>query len=174
MPAPLAIPLGAVFGRLIVESEATSLGRYRAFNVRCVCGIRAVVRLENLRSGRTRSCGCLHREELAARATTHGHTKGGKATPEFIAWCDMRRRCEDPTREGYENYGGRGIVVCERWRDFEAFIADVGLRPDPTLSLDRIDNDGNYQPGNVRWTDRSTQNSNQRHGIRKRKANDRG
>lgn len=75
----------------------------------------------------------------------------------------MKQRCLNPNHAAYENYGGRGITVCQQWvESFETFLADVGCKPDPDLTLDRIDNDGNYEPGNIRWATRSQQNSNQR------------
>jgi hypothetical protein len=80
----------------------------------------------------------------------------------YNRWQNMLRRCEDPKNIGYPRYGGRGIKVCERWHDFESFLADVGYPPAPDLSIDRIDNDGNYEPGNVRWATKSEQRRNQR------------
>lgn len=81
---------------------------------------------------------------------THGHAKGGKS-PEYRAWHAMRQRCYHPSQPHYSRYGGRGIVVCERWQVFANFLADMGLRPSPRHSLDRINNSGNYEPGNCRW-----------------------
>src|SRR5215204_588492 len=81
----------------------------------------------------------------------HGHTKWrGPVTPEYRAWVNMRQRCLNPRSPQYDRYGGRGITVCERWNSFVPFLADVGFRPSPVHSLDRIDNDGNYEPGNIR------------------------
>lgn len=87
---------------------------------------------------------------------------GQSRTPEFRAWWDMRQRCLNPNVASYANYGGRGIRVCDRWNDFSAFRADMGCRPSPAHSLDRIDNDGNYEPGNCRWATRSEQQRNKR------------
>jgi hypothetical protein len=89
-------------------------------------------------------------------------------TPEYYAWAASIRRCHNPRNPYYRNYGGRGIQVCDRWRkSFANFLSDVGVRPSPELTLDRVNNDGNYEPGNVRWATRSEQNSNQRRQSRK-------
>jgi hypothetical protein len=85
---------------------------------------------------------------------------GMSGTPEFVAWTSMRQRCGNPRCRRYANYGGRGISICERWRAFENFLADMGRRPSPDHSLDRIDNDGNYELGNCRWATRSQQQRN--------------
>jgi NUMOD3 motif len=92
----------------------------------------------------------------------HGHTSRGWRSPTYSSWVAMRRRCENPRGAGYENYGGRGIRVCDRWiNSFEAFLEDLGERPDG-MTLDRIDNDGDYRPGNVRWAAKDVQNLNRR------------
>lgn len=89
---------------------------------------------------------------------SHGMTK----TPEYRAWASMRQRCANPKSARYDNYGGRGISVCDRWQSFEAFFADMGPRPTSEHSIDRIDNDGNYEPGNCHWATRSEQQQNKR------------
>lgn len=85
------------------------------------------------------------------RAATHGHTMRGGVTPTYSSWLAMRARCNNPRHTYYANYGGRGITICDAWGDFEAFLRDVGERPSLAHSLDRINNDGHYEPGNVRW-----------------------
>lgn len=88
-----------------------------------------------------------------------------KRTPEYLAWRNMRTRCFNPRIQQWADYGGRGITVCERWLTFENFYADMGLRPSPRHSLDRLDNDGNYEPGNVRWATREEQQQNRSDNV---------
>lgn len=92
---------------------------------------------------------------------THGHTAGPKASDTYVTWAAMKQRCLYPGSNARADYADRGITICERWMAFENFLADMGEKPDG-LMLDRIDNDGNYEPGNCRWTTRSVQNRNQR------------
>jgi len=123
---------------------------------RCSCGVARLVKSGSLRSGRSKSCGCLSRELVAVRTTNrntkHGLARAGKHHPLFGLWKRMRQRCLDENCDDYPDYGGRGVTVCERWHaDFAAFLEDVGPRPSRGHSLDRIDNDRGYEPGNVRW-----------------------
>lgn len=144
---------GQKFGRWLVESRADVNAKGEIYwNCTCECGTRQMVRANTLTSGRSTSCGCLHREAV----TSHGYT----GTPTFKSWESMRQRCNNPKSPDYPRYGGRGIRVCERWQnDFAAFLADMGERPDG-LTLDRKDVDGDYEPSNCHWATRSRQQRN--------------
>lgn len=162
-PKPKGSEPGTRYGRLVIQSF---LGRDNSgdpcVGSMCDCGKLHVGRLPHLRSGKIASCGCLHSEMSAARRFKHGHTKG-KRSPEYNAWEHMIERCYDPKWREYFNYGGRGITVCERWKNsFVNFLADMGLRPSANHSIDRIENAGNYEIGNCRWATRLEQNNNKR------------
>lgn len=157
---------GQRFGRLrVIEFSHTKGGR-SYWRVRCDCGTEKTIMAVDLRSKHTLSCGCLARELSSRRVTTHGQSgnprTGLKKSSEYISWQSMIQRCYDQKVPYYKNYGGRGIAVCDRWRSsFEAFLADMGPRP-AGKTLDRIDNDGNYEPGNCRWATAKEQRLNQR------------
>jgi hypothetical protein len=152
--AALKQELGNRYGRLQVAGPDPA-GRPAYWLCACDCGSDVVVFGGALRSGNTKSCGC--------GRGTHRHTVGRRYHPLYWTWSNMRKRCYSPSRDEYASYGGRGISICDRWRDsFADFLADVGERPSPQHSLDRIDNDGNYEPGNVRWATKSEQLANRR------------
>lgn len=158
-------PIDEVYGRLTVVREVERLNpRKRQFLCLCECGNEVSLNLNKLRSGHTRSCGCLHIETLRANRHIGGTPRHGlNKTPEHRAWVHMRQRCNNPKKKDYPHYGGRGITVCEAWQSsFEAFLAHVGKKPSPKHSLDRIDVNGNYEPGNVRWATQQQQVENTR------------
>ena len=155
---------GKRFSRLLVLARGPNKGEAAAWRVRCDCGATSLVVGSNLRRGHTQSCGCLKAER--SRAANGIHFESGMRTPEYEAWRNMRSRCYDSTAKGYHNYGGRGIIVCERWRkSYLSFLSDVGRRPSPSHSIDRINNDGNYEPKNCRWATRRQQGLNQRRHL---------
>lgn len=156
---------GRKFGRLTVIKRASPTGeRNTKWHCICECGNSTISWAMGLRCGGTKSCGCLSAEKASARIhklisarTTHNMTHSGT----YKSWQMMKARCSCPNYTQFKDYGGRGITVCDRWLKFENFLEDMGERP-AGRTLDRINNDGNYEPSNCRWATRAEQNGNKR------------
>lgn len=153
--------VGKRFGRLtaIEPISVVKSGRRRTFwRCQCDCGAEVSAVRDSILRGDVQSCGCLQKKGAKERRTTHGLS----SSPEYKSWSGMRDRCNNPRNRAYRNYGARGITVCERWESFDAFLADMGKRPSPRHSVDRIENDRGYEPGNCRWATKKTQGRNRR------------
>lgn len=152
---------GQRFGKLVVLNRAPNRGRRTIWNCQCDCGKRAQVGAEKMKAG-TVSCGCYITEVIRR----HGHTYSENKKPSrtYKAWVNMRSRVDGVTDYYVRHYTSRGIAVCAQWHNFDAFLVDMGECP-PGLSLDRKDNDGNYEPGNCRWATRKQQAANTRRTL---------
>ena len=160
----MRVAVGDVFERLTVHEFIGRDDRSRMW-WRCVCSCGQDVRVldQSLKSGNTKSCGCYNREVKATQLREQATTHGLSGTPEHHAWKGMKRRCSSSKCKDWVNYGSRGITVCKEWLEsFPAFLAHIGNRPGPNFTVERINNAGNYEPGNVKWATRKEQMSNTR------------
>jgi hypothetical protein len=160
------LQVGDRFNRLTIVERvprpANSKRQAVYWECRCDCGNTVALYSHLLTSGHTKSCGCLYREGSRARALKHGR----RHSPEYNSWANMLSRCTNVNNPVFAHYGGRGIAVCDEWRtSFEEFFADMGPKPTPAHSLERIDVDRNYEPTNCRWATRKEQNENKRNSL---------
>lgn len=149
---------GQRFGRLVVIGRVVG----DRWGVECDCGAQKIVQRANLTSGHTRSCGCLMRETSATVNASHGARRRGIDKGGYHSWTGMVQRCTNPKSPQWQYYGGRGITVCDHWRDYAAFLADMGPRPSKDHTIERMDGDGQYEPSNCEWATRTTQGRNRR------------
>lgn len=168
MPKKIILVAGQKFGRLeFIKDAGYSTKKKPLIEVKCECDGKVIICDKgNVTSGHIVSCGCRKLEILKKQQKKkHGHSlsENGKATKEYDAWRAMKKRCLDPKNDSYERYGARGITICEQWlTSFITFLADVGEAPTKEHSIDRINNEGNYEPGNVKWSTAEEQANNRR------------
>jgi hypothetical protein len=157
--------IGFKFGRLQVIGYLEQDKYHNAVWV-CLCECKTIINVSgnSLRGNRTKSCGCIKKELLETRNTIHGQARRNNKSGAYVSWLGMMRRCNNSKSSRYKDYGGRGIKICPRWHSFENFYQDMGDRPEG-LSLDRINNDGDYEPNNCKWSTPREQRINSRRRI---------
>lgn len=158
--------IGKKFNRLTILFFVVKRVNIPHYQCKCDCGKETLVSIYEIINNKTKSCGCLLEENQKRGNLIHGEAKRGNWKKEFRVWVNIRQRCYNTNCKAYKNYGGRGIIVCERWMiSFQDFLQDIGRAPSPDHSLERIDNDGNYEPGNCKWVTRKEQNNNTRRNF---------
>lgn len=152
---------GIKFGKLTVLRQGPHSGKFLKWYCICECGNESLVFASALRTGITKSCGCLRGEKHGeSNFYKRGHRKESK---EYKSWCHIKQRCFNPNSKSFKHYGARGITMCDEWKNsYSAFLDSVGRCPSDKVSIDRIDNLGNYAPGNCKWSNYSEQNKNRR------------
>jgi len=149
---------GQKFGRWTVIKRGKRIGNKLTWECKCECGNKRNVLAGTLAFGGSKSCGCYTKERL----TKHGQNTGTYTSPEYVSWLKMKQRCLNPNDVAYHNYGGRGIIISDEWLDFQNFYKDLGDKPSKEHTIDRINNDGNYEKDNCKWSTKHEQSSNRR------------
>lgn len=169
MPTLAVDRIGQKFNRLTILAITGRRGEAAIALCQCDCGNQKQILVPSVVNGNSKSCGCFAVERgraLAGKyARKHGHSPSSGPSSIYKRWRAMLFRCSNPNATQFNHYGGRGITVCERWKHFPSFLEDVGEPPSSGMSLDRIDNNGNYEPGNVRWATKREQGRNTRTSV---------